>query len=395
MSKNTERGMGHHTGPVADGRPDEMPRAASEHPAASSVPAERDESGPARPQRSEMAQVTLLGVSAPVFDREKLTVSGLTAPGRDVHLPVEARRAPMPRPIAGEGGSPVALPPRRRTPEPPVRTVVDPTPASTVRVSKTKINTPVTGSVSEPSRHEGRGAFPVGRREPDATGMVEGTRVSSGVGASVVLGVGLSVVLALIVVGVARFGPHVRTVDPLPQQRFEGRPDPRLDTPGLGRPARAGAENAASGATPDGAPAEAPGSTARAAPPGARTPPPVFDEIIDEARAANNLADKTVRRPTSRPRAVTSTGDRGAGWPGPGTPAAPYPRRSPGRAFDGQSGSASAAEGSGAAPNGFGPGPSPSPFQPPSIPSPRAPSSRGDESKAPYDPDSPLPPASE
>jgi hypothetical protein len=428
MSKNTERGMGHHAGPVADGRPDEVPRAASERPAAPVVPADGGEGVPVRPQRSDAGQVTLLGVSAPVFERGKVAV---TAPGRDVHLPVEARRAPAPRPIAGEGGgSPVALPPQRRTPDPPVRTLVDPTPAATVRISKTKIITPVLGTAPERSPHEKGGGFPVGRRQPAPPDDLEESGISSGVRGPVVLGIGLSLVLALIVVGLARFGPHVRTASPV--QPFEGRPDPRLDSPPLGAPAPApegpgttaagrppsvgddstrGGEaapaaeppsSAVAGGSPGDVPAEAipggprplPGSRARAAPPDTRTPPPVFNEI-GEARPANNVVDRNLRRPSVRPRALAPVADRAAGSPGAGGVITPGPRRSPGRAFDGQSGSVGASGTSPVTPNGLSPGPSPSPFQPPPLTPPRAPSSRGDESKAPYDPDSPLPPASE
>jgi hypothetical protein len=429
MSKNTERGMGHQAGPVADDPPAALPRAPAERPAVRSGAADGGEGGSVRSQRSEIGQVTLLGVSAPVFDREKAT-----APGRDVHLPAEVRRAPAPRPVASEGGSPVALPPRRGTPDRPARTVVDPAPAQTMRISKTKLTTPVFGSVPEPSLDEGRAAFRVGRREPDPTDMDEGTDRVPTVGGSVVLGIGLSVVLALIVVGVARFGPRVRTAEPLPLQPFAGKPDPRLDPPGAG-PAAAdpaardttaagqlpsrGAEpvtgnpvapveppsSVVAGPAPEDvapsgtpaavAPREAtPGSTLQAAAPDARTPPPVFDEI-DDARPPNNLADKTVRRPAGRPRAVTAVGDRGAGPSEAGSAAAPSPRRSSGRATDGQSGSFGAAPGSGATPSAFAPPSSPSPFQPPPIiTSPRAPPSKADE-KAPYDPDSPLPPATE
>lgn len=399
MSKNTERGMGHHPGPVADGRPDEMPRAASERPAAASAPAERTEGGPVRPQRSDMGQVTLLGVSVPIIDREKLT-----APGRDVHLPAEVRRAPGPRSITGEGGSPAAPAQRRPTPDPPVRAPVNLTPASTVPISKTKIITPVLGNAA-PSAYEARGAFPVGRRQPDPAGVPEGIGVNSGVGASVVLGIGLSLVVALIVVGVARFGPHGRTAESLPLQRFEGRPDPRLDSPAVGRPGdttaagqlpSVGGDSARAGeAPPAEVPSSAPATTAGAvAQPDSRIPPPVFDEI-NEARAPNNIAEKNIRRPAGRPRAVTSFGDRGAGSPGAGTTVAPYPRRSPGRQVYGQPGFVGA-EGAATPPTGFAPTASPSQFQPPPISSPRPASSKGgDDSKAPYDPDSPLPPATE
>jgi hypothetical protein len=428
MSKNTERGMGHQSGPVADGPPAAVPRAPAERPAVSSGAADAGEGGSVRSQRSDLGQVTLLGVSAPVFDREKAT-----APGRDVHLPVEVRRAPAPRPVASEGGSPVALPPRRGTPERPAR-AVDPTPAQTMRISKTKLTTPVFGSVPEPSLDEGRAAFRVGRREQEPTDMDEGIDGGSSVGGSVVLGIGLSVVLALIVVGVARFGPHVRTAEPLPLQPFAGRPDPRLDPPAAGPAAGAPAARDTTGAGqspprgaepvtgnqaapveppssvvagaaaedvgPPGTPAAAapreatPGSTLQATAPDARTPPPVFDEI-DDTRAPNNLADRTVRRPAGRPRAVTAAGDRGAGPSEVGSAVAPSPRRVSGRASDGQPGSFGAAPGSGAPPSAFAPPSSPSPFQPPPIvTSPRAPPSKADE-KAPYDPDSPLPPASE
>src|SRR6185369_9545973 len=99
MSKNTERGIGQHVGPVADGRPDDTrPRLASETSVVGSTPEklERDGHVPdGRVPKVEVAQITLLGVSAPELDREKLTT-----PGRDVHLPTEVRRVASPRAIA-------------------------------------------------------------------------------------------------------------------------------------------------------------------------------------------------------------------------------------------------------------------------------------------------------
>ena len=125
MSKHTERGIGQHGGSPGDGRPEQEGSA----PKASETRVTSPAAGPVGKHeggRSELGHVTLLGVAAPIIERDKVT-----ALGRDLHLPAEVRRAPQPRPAASDT-TPMVQGARRSEPPDAAGKPLDP--AATFRV---------------------------------------------------------------------------------------------------------------------------------------------------------------------------------------------------------------------------------------------------------------------
>jgi len=408
MSKNTERGIGQHVGPVADGRSDDpRPRPASE----TSVVGPGPENG--QPSKVEVGQITLLGVAAPDLDREKATT-----PGRDVHLPTEVRRVAAPRAVAldaaGSGD-------RRKTPETP-RPRVTTTSAPSIPLRTQDVMSTVnarlseTGEVPRPRFRSG------GRRDFAETTLMDAVP-ETGRGSSIALGIVIALVAAVAVVWTLRFGPHLRAFDATVAERPGPPGDPALEPPRAAPPARevplpvardgtslrpAGEpsdSNSAGGPTAHGSPSAEETAGTRGAPldheppAAAQNPerPPRESHAGSPAVPGSN--EEEGRRKNQRLRAAPSSsqdrqGDRQGERQGSSTGG---PKRGSAPIFRG-----------GDAPGGFPTSPppvgsarpvSPEPprFEPPPpLPSPPAttPARQAPANEKPlYDPDSPLPPA--
>lgn len=404
-SKHTERGIGQHVGPAADGRVDDTrPRLASETPivgdsgrAGSPTPqvfekVDRD----GKPLKVDVGQITLLGVPAPELDREKVTT-----PGRDVHLPTEVRRVAAPRSVAVENGT-SGPSDRRRTPEVPrPRVTADSAPAIALHTQD------VISTVNTRADRMGEAAAAAyrssGRREFGETTMMAAVEESRP-GGPIALGIAMSLVTALVVVWGLRFGPHLPGADSAVAHRSSGptasgsaaaepATPPRLpavppagerfpaanDVAGAGTNVRApeepqglppaAARNPVLGSAvddpavvrpnPAAAPREAPGA------------PPASPALADEDTSRKNQRLRITLPPAGGERTATAGGGpkRGSGAPAfrPTDPRGPVFTPPP-------------------------PGAEPPRFEaaPPAAPARAAPAR---DERAPYDPDSPLPPA--
>jgi len=404
MSKNTERGIGQHVGPAADGRPDDTrPRRASE---TSTVgpPSPRSQDRDGKVPKVEVAQITLLGVSAPDLDREKATT-----PGRDVHLPTEARRVAAPRAVALDSPASPPSSDRRKTPDAPrprVTAVSVPSiPLNTQDVIST-VNARLseTGEVARPARR------PAGRRDFAETTLMDAVP-ETGRGASIALGIAISLVAAVAVVWTLRFGPHLRGFEAAVADRPPAASDPASRAPSPTRELRLPALRGATAPSVDG---ELPGANPSAAPAAPRLPSP---EEAAAARGAPVDDDPSASRenPGGAQREARSGASAGSGAPDEdGRRRNPRLRTAPPSA--GERVGSSAASKRPPAPPIFretgAPGPlptapppvgsgrvaSPEPprFESPPPPSPPAaapvrPAPANEKSA--YDPDSPLPPA--
>ena len=407
MSKNTERGIGQQVGTAADGRPDDTrPRHASETSTVGPAPDGPDRDRAGRAPKVEVAQITLLGVAAPDLDREKATT-----PGRDVHLPTEARRVAAPRAVAADAPSLSPARDRRKTPERP-RSRVTSSSASSIAVDTQDVMSTVNARLSETAEVP-NGGLRVARRRDFAETTLMDAVPETGRGGPIALGIAISLVAAAVVVWTLRFGPHLRGFEAAvaerrspPSELGRMRTGSSLDEAHL--PAPRGVTPPAAESEPS-IPGAAAGPAARGFPPPEETAAARGTPVDDGASAAREGSEAAPRfgSPPSAPgateedgrrknqRARTSpsaerNGDRNGSWPlaPKRTPPPPIFRGSdaPGQLPTSSPPPPGAGRAVTSEPPRFEP-------PPPPPPPPAASPSRPANEKPLYDPDSPLPPA--